>query len=177
VALVRVQQSALARRKRLSRLPARPKLQKRGFDGAHMAAAKISLATNGWKWPVPGRVPLLLGISLSLLVAAAIALTVNLTRLRDSSAWVEHTNEVLRQISDVERAFLTAESGERGYLLTGDNSYLESHNRAQVEMSGLLAGLQKLVSDNQAQTERAVQLRPKVDARLAQFKQVVVTLE
>jgi two-component system sensor kinase FixL len=92
-----------------------------------MAAAKITLgATNGWKWPLPGRVPLLLGISLSLLVAAAIALTVNITRLRDSFAWVEHTNEVLRQIADIERALLTAESGERGYLLTGQNSYLES---------------------------------------------------
>jgi len=59
----------------------------------HMAAAKITFgATKGWKWPLPGRVPLLLGISLSLLVAAAIALTVNSIRLRESSGWVEHTN-------------------------------------------------------------------------------------
>src|SRR6476659_8061972 len=100
-----------------------------------MAAGKITFgATNGRKWPFPGRVPLLLSISLSLLVAAAIALTVNLTGLRDSFVWVDHTNEVLRQISDVERALLTAESGERGYLLTADNSYLESHNRAQAEI-------------------------------------------
>jgi len=140
----------------------------------HMAAAKITFgAINGWKWPLPGRVPLLLGISLSLIVAAAIALTVNLTRLRESFAWVEHSNEVLRQISDVERALLTAESGERGYLLTGDNSYLESHNRAQAEMPELLAALQKLISDNPAQTQRLVQLRPSVGARLAEFNQAV----
>jgi two-component system sensor kinase FixL len=158
----------------LSRVPVPSKIQEKGgFDGAcRMAAAKITLgATNGWKWPLPGRVPLLLGISLSLLVAAAIALTVNITRLRDSFAWVEHTNEVLRQIADIERALLTAESGERGYLLTGQNSYLESHNRAQAEMPGLLAALQKLISDNPAQTQRLTQLRPNVEARLADFKQ------
>jgi CHASE3 domain sensor protein len=139
-----------------------------------MAAGKITFgATNGRKWPFPGRVPLLLSISLSLLVAAAIALTVNLTGLRDSFVWVDHTNEVLRQISDVERALLTAESGERGYLLTADNSYLESHNRAQAEIPGLLAGLQKSISDNPAQSQRFVQFRPSIEARLAEFKQAV----
>ena len=139
-----------------------------------MAAAKITFgAKNGWKWPLPGRVPLLLGISLSLHAAAAIALTVNLTRLRESFTWVQHTNEVMRQLSDVERALLTAESGERGYLLTRDTSYLESYNRAQAEMPGLLAALQKLISDNPAQTQRFVQLRPSVEARLAEFKQAV----
>jgi two-component system, LuxR family, sensor kinase FixL len=139
-----------------------------------MAGVKITFgATNGRKWPLPGRVPLLLGISLSLLVAAAIALTVNLTRLRDSFAWVDHTNEVLLQISDIERALLTAESGERGYLLTGENSYVESHNRVQTAMPGLLAGLETLISDNPAQTQRLVQLRPSIEARLAEFKQAV----
>lgn len=139
-----------------------------------MAAAKIAFGrTGGWKWPIPGRVPVLLVISLSLLAAAAIALAVNLTQLRDSFAWVKHTNEVLRQISDVERALLTAESGERGYLLTGDNSYLESHNRAQAEMPRLMTGLQNLMSDNASQTQRLLQLRSAVEARLAEFKQTV----
>jgi CHASE3 domain sensor protein len=139
-------------------------------------AARNTVGTGGIggrKWPPLGRVPLLFGISLSLLVAAAIALTLNLTRLRDSFAWVDHANEVLRQISDVERALLTAESGERGYLLTAENGYLESYNRAQAEMPELLAGLQKSIFDNSAQTQRLVQLRPSIETRLAEFKQAI----
>ena len=61
--------------------------------------------------------PGLLSVTLALFLV--VALTFNLNRLRDSFAWVEHTNEVLRNISAVERALLQAESAERGYLLTG----------------------------------------------------------
>ena len=73
-------------------------------------------------------------------------MTFNLNRLRDSFAWVEHTNEVLRNISAVERALLQAESGERGYLLTGENSYLESYTSASAEIPQLLETLKRLVS-------------------------------
>jgi CHASE3 domain sensor protein len=52
---------------------------------------------------------------------------------RDSCGWVQHTNEVLRNISAVERAILEAESGERGYLLTGESSYLNRYSRSQAE--------------------------------------------
>ena len=46
--------------------------------------------------------------------------------MRESFDWVRHTNEVLRQLSVAERRLLEAESAERGYLLTGERSYLES---------------------------------------------------
>jgi CHASE3 domain sensor protein len=52
-------------------------------------------------------------------VVAALALNVNLTRQKDSLGWVDHTNQVLRNIFAVESRILEAESAERGYLLTG----------------------------------------------------------
>ena len=63
-------------------------------------------------------------------VLAAIALAVNLSRQRESLGWVEHTNEVLRTVSALERRILEAESGERGYLLTGEGAYCDSHDRS-----------------------------------------------
>jgi two-component system, LuxR family, sensor kinase FixL len=75
---------------------------------------------------LPGRVSAFVAIALGLFVGAAVALNLNLSRLKDTFAWVEHTNEVLRNISASERALLEAESGERGYLLTGESSYLDS---------------------------------------------------
>src|SRR6516225_6150052 len=120
-----------------------------------MAARRItveSAAGNYWKSLVPGRVPVLLTIALGLFIAAAIALTYNLARLKESFVWVEHTNAVIRNISAFERALLQAESGERGYLLTGDSSYLDSYTRAQGEIPGLLDSLKQLVSDNPTQT-------------------------
>jgi CHASE3 domain len=83
-----------------------------------------------WKSMLPGRVSGFV-IALGLFVGAAVALNLNLSRLRDSFAWVEHTNEVLRNVSASERALVEAELGERGYLPTGDASYLDSYNRSQ----------------------------------------------
>jgi putative intracellular protease/amidase len=79
-------------------------------------------------------VPGLLSVALALFLVAGIALTFNLNRLRDSFAWVEHTDEVLRNISAVDRALLQAESGERGYLLTGGDSYRDSYAGASAEI-------------------------------------------
>jgi CHASE3 domain sensor protein len=126
-----------------------------------------------WKLALPGRAAATLAIALGLFVVATIALAVSLTRQRDSFGWVEHTNEVLRTVSALERRILEAESGERGYLLTGESNYLDTYNRSQVEVPKLLEALRQLVSDNPNRVQRLDELHPIVEARLAEFKQVV----
>jgi CHASE3 domain sensor protein len=74
-----------------------------------------------WKTTPSRQVSALVATAIALFVVAAVALAFNLTRLRESFGWVEHTNEVLRNISSSERALLEAESSERGYLLTARN--------------------------------------------------------
>jgi two-component system sensor kinase FixL len=126
-----------------------------------------------WKVILPGAVSGTFAIALGLFVFAAVALGVNLARQRDSYGWVQHTNEVLRYISAVEKAILEAESGERGYLLTGESSYLNSYNRSQAAIPRLLEALRQAVFDNPSQSQRLDVLRPTVEARLAEFKQIV----
>jgi two-component system sensor kinase FixL len=134
---------------------------------------------SGTIWPtrrkviLPGAVSGTFAIALGLFVFAAVALGVNLVRQRDSYDWVQHTNEVLRNISAVEKAILEAESGERGYLLTGESSYLNSYNRSQADIPRLLEALRQTVFDNPSQIHRLDELRPSVEARLAEFKQIV----
>jgi CHASE3 domain sensor protein len=112
-------------------------------------------------------------IALALFVGAAVAVNLNLSRLKETFAWVEHTNEVLRNISASERALLEAESGERGYLLTGERSYLDGYNRSQVQIPKLLDLLTQLVSDNPDQTQRLDDLRRSINARLEEFRQAI----
>jgi two-component system, LuxR family, sensor kinase FixL len=122
---------------------------------------------------MPGRVSGLLVVALILLVSAATALTLSLARVREGFFWVAHTNEVLRDISAVERALLEAESGERGYLLTGESSYVDGYGRAQAEIPKLLTALTQLVADNADQTRRLDELSSDVEARLAEFRRAV----
>ena len=132
-----------------------------------------SIRSTGWKLALPGRASATLAVALGLFVVATIALAVNLTLQRDSLDWVEHTNGVLRTVSALERGILEAESGERGYLLTGETSYLDSYNRSQTNIPGSIEGLRQQIFDNPNQVQRLDELRPIVEARLAEFKQVV----
>lgn len=117
--------------------------------------------------------PALLSAAVALIVLTALALGLNLVRLKESFSWVEHTNEVLRTIGAVERVLLEAESGERGFVLTGDKSYLESYNRSRAQIAVPLDALRELTSDNPSQAQRVDALRPKIEARLEEFKRVV----
>ncbi|MFO1158606.1 MAG: PAS domain S-box protein [Reyranellaceae bacterium] len=112
-------------------------------------------------------------IAVALLTAGAIALIVNMSRQGGAYGWIQHTNDVLRTVAAVERRVLEAESGERGYLLTGDASYLAAHNRAQSEVSDLLDQLRETIVDNPSQTAQLEELRPVILERLAQFKRAV----
>ena len=112
------------------------------------------------KLALPGRASTTFAIALGLFVVAAIALAVNLTGQGDSFSWVEHTNGVIRTVSAVERGILEAESGERGYLLTGEKSYLDSYARSQADVAKLLEAARQAVSDNPSQVQRLDELRP-----------------
>jgi CHASE3 domain sensor protein len=61
----------------------------------------------------------------------------------------------------------------RGYLLTGESSYLNSYNRSQADIPRLLEALRQAVFDNPSQIHRLDELRPTVEARLAEFGQIV----
>ncbi len=117
-----------------------------------------------------GGITFVFAASLGLVVVSTIALGYNLYRVRDRFAWVEHTNEVLRDIGAAERSLLEAESGERGYLLTGDAVYRDAYEAGRAELSRTLAVLQQHVADNTEQMRRLDDLRPIVDARLEQFR-------
>ena len=84
------------------------------MDARKVTAAAATRLTADWSRILPGRVPALLAIALALFIVAVVALNANLVRLKESFSWVEHTNEVLRDISAIERALLEAESAERG---------------------------------------------------------------
>ena len=110
---------------------------------------------------------------LALLVVAVLALGVNLTRLRDSFHWVDHTNTVLRSASDIERAVLEAQAAERGYLLTSESSFLDSYNRSADDIQKSIAALGTQLSYNPGQLLLLNELSTTIEATLAEYKRIV----
>jgi two-component system, LuxR family, sensor kinase FixL len=142
------------------------------FMGAERVADSTKWVTR-WGLALPGGVPALLVAALALFVAAAVALSVNLARLREGFSWVEHTNEVVRTISATERSLREAESASRGYLLTGESRFLDDYRLSQAEIPRLLDALSSLVSDNAEQAKRLGELRERLETRLAELTQIV----
>ncbi|MET0543878.1 MAG: response regulator [Variovorax sp.] len=68
--------------------------------------------------------------------------------------WVEHTDQVTRNASEAQRLSVDLESGMRGYLITGEQRFLDPYEAAQSRIGAELAALRARVSDTLAQVSR-----------------------
>ena len=68
--------------------------------------------------------------------------------------WVEHTERVIGNAVEISKLSIDMETGMRGYLLTGDDSFLQPYELARPRFAGEVAVLTQLVSDNPPQVER-----------------------
>lgn len=87
--------------------------------------------------------PIMFG-AVVLLVSATLLLGANISALRGNQKWVEHSQQVLNQLSKLEAAVLSDEMTLRGYALTGDKRFLEFQKGEQARCRTSLAELKRL---------------------------------
>src|SRR5579871_2805701 len=87
--------------------------------------------------------------------------------------WVLHTRQVLYELQQTESLLLDAETGQRGYLLTGRPNYLAPYNRAIAEVDQHLANLHRLTTDNPAEQANADQLGKLADDKLKELADTI----
>jgi diguanylate cyclase (GGDEF)-like protein/PAS domain S-box-containing protein len=85
----------------------------------------------------------------------------------------DHTYAVLARINDVNIALLNAETGQRGYLLTGRGSYLEPYRAGVSQVNQLVEDLNRLTADNPEQQQNLPRLRALCEAKLAMLAQTI----
>jgi signal transduction histidine kinase len=86
--------------------------------------------------------------------------------LVNSEYWVQHTLEVINQVERIMGSAKDAETGNRGYLITGDERYLEPYTNAVKELPAELENFGTLTEDNQSQQTHLLDLREVLDQRL-----------
>lgn len=79
-------------------------------------------------------------------------------RYVDAARWVTHTFEVTTALDGAISLVQDLESGQRGFLLTGDSVFLESHDRARRELPSHIAVLCTLIRDHSGQVGRCSKL-------------------
>ncbi len=92
---------------------------------------------------------------------------------RTAAWWVEHTYQVLNTAESLLSAVQRAETGQRGYLLTGDANFLEPYRSALAAEQSLRARLATLVVDDPAQAARVKEINRAVSQRLAFLSKTV----
>ncbi|WP_036000066.1 CHASE3 domain-containing protein, partial [Bradyrhizobium yuanmingense] len=92
-------------------------------------------------------------------------------KAREDSKWVVHTIEVENQINALLLEIRRAESGARGYLLTGEDNFRTDHEKAVAAIIPALDKLTRQSVDNPGQRENVEKLSAAIETRLSQFAQ------
>ncbi len=118
-----------------------------------------------------------IGVGLALvvlffLISGWIAYT-NIVTMQGDAARIQHSHDVIVGLDDLLSDVQNAETGQRGYLLTGREQYLAPYNEALAEVGPRFARITALTRDNPAQQARLGPLLRHVDAKLAELKQTI----
>jgi signal transduction histidine kinase/CheY-like chemotaxis protein len=89
--------------------------------------------------------------------------------VRVTSDLSDHTQDVRLALDAVSQSLLKMETGQRGFLLTGQQAYLEPYDAGVTSLDRQLLQLQQLISDNYRQSQRLRALQPLIAARRAQL--------
>jgi CheY-like chemotaxis protein/CHASE3 domain sensor protein len=97
----------------------------------------------------------------------------NIQELRDSDEQIRHTHTVLIALDDLLSATQDAETGQRGYLITGNDRYLEPYTVAVSDAASRFKTIASLTRDNPVQQDNLVTLKRRIDAKLAELRETI----
>ena len=92
-------------------------------------------------------------IGVALLVGDLALSVYHTTKLRDESAAVQRSTELLLALDNVLSLAVDAETGQRGYVITGKKEYLAPYRAAVGSIHAQMDALERLVGDDLADAE------------------------
>jgi CheY-like chemotaxis protein/CHASE3 domain sensor protein len=89
-------------------------------------------------------------------------------------ALTTHTMDVMRRVDSLMSSLTDAETGQRGYLITNRESYLEPYNEARASIPGQLQELRRLSANSPRQQEMLNQVQRLADQKLSEIQETLV---
>jgi PAS domain S-box-containing protein len=108
-----------------------------------------------------------------LLIANGYAARRSIDTVLHNDRRVAHTHQVLTALEALLSTVTGAETGQRGYVLTGRDSYLQPYRAARESMGGRLAEFRSLTTDNPRQQARIPILQGTIGAKLAELGETI----
>ncbi|HZG19766.1 MAG TPA: response regulator [Herbaspirillum sp.] len=117
----------------------------------------------------------LIGFGVAILAVVLIALfTYEASASRGEAAnAVSHTMRVREQLQSLVSTLKDAETSQRGFLLTGTETYLSPYNQARAALPGEIARLRELIADNPEQVNRLSQVERVVNDKMEELGETI----
>ncbi len=125
------------------------------------------------KWSIGSKIASAFGLALAVLVVVGVVSRDSTNKLIVSAEWVRHTHQVLASLDQFLSALKDAETGQRGYLITGEMRYLEPYQNARYVADQKLKQVRELTVDNPNQQQRLIALEPLVAGKFAELQETI----
>jgi len=99
-------------------------------------------------------------VSMLILIVSSTASYLSIRSLLDSNRWVNHTHEVIYNLNSATMVMVDAQTGMRGFLVSGREDFLKRYTNAENDAEIYLEKLQILTEDNAAQQKSLEELKP-----------------
>jgi methyl-accepting chemotaxis protein len=125
------------------------------------------------KWNVGTKIGLGFAVTLAIFVIVGAVSYRSVTKQSEAAVWVAHTREVQNQLTELLSSLQDAETGQRGYVITGVDSYLAPYTDGSSRTEQIRRHIAELVADNPRQQARVDALAPLIADKLAELQQTV----
>ena len=115
-------------------------------------------------------------LPLGLGVISAVFFVSLITYLLSTIQWVEHTDRVINNANEAVKLTVDLETGMRGYLLSGDEHFLDPYETAKPRIAVAVDTLLELTADNPVQTDRLRRLQA-LHAEWTAYAQSMIDLQ
>jgi methyl-accepting chemotaxis protein len=129
------------------------------------------------RWTVGTKIGAGFGLALAILVVIGGVSYRSTAKLTETAELVAHSHQVLENLEVVVSDMKDAETGQRGYIITGEERYLEPFRAALGVTNQDLKALRTLTMDNNNQQRRLDVLEPLISGKEGKFAELQETID
>lgn len=123
--------------------------------------------------PFFGQIALGFGTIFAILIAVSIASFRSITGQAEAAQSVAHTYQILENIEALLSELKDAETGQRGYVITGEASFLAPYQTARSTIRSEIQTLRQLTAGNSRQQQYLDALEPLIAQKMAFIQQTI----
>ena len=124
-------------------------------------------------WSIGNKIGGLVAFSIVIFLSLGIISYQMISKLIESNNWDIHTYKVLLNQEQILSLLKDAETGQRGYILTGKEQYLEPYNMAVKSVMNEIDNMLELTKDNPKQQQRIAKLKLLVVDKFIKLEQAI----